>query len=393
MGRFGVLKPNSPRITFPMIRNKEGDLEECTLDKAIQLVASKLTAAKDAAAGMVSTRIPCETLGSFQKLMEEAVGTSAIDTMDGEIYRTIIAGIRQSGDRADLDIECTIEDILKADCIVLAGAEPQLTNPVIGTLVRRVVEQKKAKVISVNSCCEDASSKYDVCLKPNPGSEENLFYGIARIMLGSGYAAPDKLSPEFSKFLGGYNLDEAVAVTGLDIKQLTRAAEIYGQAKHAIIIYGDCLLSTRDFGTVTAILNLAKMTDNRFGNRLGVISLKPGANSRGAWQMGLAKGIEQPKPKMLYLFLGDEPVNEELLHWLRGVKFLAVQASYYSPVIYMADVVIPSQIWAEREGEYISMDGQSRKLERVLEPQNNILGDDEVLAKISENVTHTLSMS
>ena len=391
-GRFGLLKPNSPRITSPMIRNKEGDLEECSLDKAVRAVARELIKAKAGSAGMVSTRIPGETLTLFQKLMIEGVGTDSLDTLDGEIYRTISAGIKQSvNNRAGLDIECSVEDILKADCIVIAGADPDLTNPVIGTLVRRAVDQKKARLIVINSSYDVASSRSDVWLKPNSGSEEDLFNGLARILLDSGYAAPEKVSPEFAKFIGRYKLENAVTVTGIEGKQLAAAAEIYKQAERAVIMYGEGLVATRDVGTVTAILNLAKMTGNRFDDKLGVISLKPGANSRGAWQLGLAKGIKQAKPKMLFLLLGDEPVCEELLHWLRGVTFLAVQASYYSPVIYMADAVIPSPIWAEREGEYISMDGRARKLERVLNPRNGIFDDEKVLVKISEHLGHTLS--
>jgi NADH dehydrogenase/NADH:ubiquinone oxidoreductase subunit G len=145
---------------------------------------------------------------------------------------------------------------------------------------------------------------------------------------------------------------------------------------------------------VTCLLNLAALTGNVVGKNLRVISLKPGANSRGAWELGLAeRSIERNGLKGLYLLLGDDQVNEELLGQLKGIGFLVVQASYPSPVTAMADVVLPSPIWAEREGEYVSMDGNALELRRVLQPREGVLQDQEVLAKLSQKLGHELITS
>jgi len=165
---------------------------------------------------------------------------------------------------------------------------------------------------------------------------------------------------------------------------------MYGKAERGVIIYGEELLQSNDATPVTAILNLANITGNQIDDKLRVISLKPGANSRGAWELGLAKGIKENKPKTLYLLLGDEPESEELLRWLRGVDFLAAQASYYSPAVFMADVVLPSLTWAEREGKYVNMDGSVRKLKQVLKPKDGFLQDEEVLIEISNKLGHKL---
>jgi len=133
------------------------------------------------------------------------------------------------------------------------------------------------------------------------------------------------------------------------------------------------------------------MTENKMGDKLRVISLKPGANSCGAWELGLAKGIKEEKPQALYLLLGDEPESEELLRWLRGVQFLVVQASYYSPAVYMADVVLPSPIWAEREGKYIAMDGRIQELKPVLKLKDGLPRDEEILIRISQKFGSGLS--
>ncbi|GAI38913.1 unnamed protein product, partial [marine sediment metagenome] len=79
--------------------------------------------------------------------------------------------------------------------------------------------------------------------------------------------------------------------------------------------------------------------------------------------------------------------------WVGGVDFLIVQASYYSSVTSMADVVLPSPIWAERQGKCVSMDGRVLELKQVLQPKDGLLQDQEVLIEISRRLGHKLILS
>ena len=68
-----------------------------------------------------------------------------------------------------------------------------------------------------------------------------------------------------------------------------------------------------------------------------------------------------------------------------------VQASYYSPAVYMADVVLPSPIWAERKGKYVSLDGGVRELQPVLRPRDGLPQDEEIFKAISQKMEQGLS--
>jgi len=70
-----------------------------------------------------------------------------------------------------------------------------------------------------------------------------------------------------------------------------------------------------------------------------------------------------------------------------------VQASYHSPATSKADVVLPSPIWAEREGKYVTMDGRVLELKRVLQPKEGLPQDQEVLIEISKKLGRKLSSS
>ncbi len=392
MGRFGLLEPTPPRVTSPLVRGKQGELEECSLHKAVEVIVDGLAGVKDGLAGMISTRVPSETLSLFNRFIGEVIGSDSIDTLDGESYRIITEGIRQFQDNGrGLDIECPIEGILEADCIIVVGADPEKTNPIISTLVRRAVSQRKAKLIVVNSSRDVFPLWTDLWLKPRAGSEGDLLSGLARILIDKGLVVSGKASARLIKSFSRYGIGEVVRTTGIEKERLELAAEMYGQAERGVIIYGEELLRTNDASSITTILNLANMTGNQVGDRLRVISLKPRANSRGAWEMGLAKGIKRGKLKGLYLLLADERDSEELLNRLKGIDFLVVQASYQSPVTSMADVVLPSPIWAEREGKYMTMDGRVLESKRVLQPKDGLPQDQEVLTEISRRLGRKLS--
>jgi len=392
MGRFELLGPTADRITSPLVRGKQNELEECTLDRAIEVISERLAETKDSFAGMVSNRLPNETLSLFNKFVSDAVGSDSIDTTDGENYRKISQGIKQFQNNSQgLDIECSIENILEADCIIVVGANPQSTNPIISTLVRRAVIQRKAKLIVIDPSQDVFPLWTDSWLRPRAGSDEVLLRGLANIIIDKGLAKPRKVKAESSQSVNKYEIGEVVRTTGIDKATLESVAEAYAQAEHGIIIYGESLLKNNGPDSVTAILNLANITGNSVGNKLRVISLKPGANSRGAWELGLAKGIKQDKPKALYLLLADEPVGEDLLNWLKGIDFLVVQASYQSPVTSMADVVLPSPLWTERKGKCISLDGRVQELKQVLEPKDGLLQDQEILSQISKKLGKELS--
>ncbi len=395
MGRFELLLETRPRVTSPLVRGKQGKLEECTWDKAAEVIAGRVSGLKDGFAGIMSARLPNETLSLFYKFIREVIGSDSIDTLGGRSYRIIAEGVSQlqNGGKG-LDIECPIEEILDADCILIAGADPKKTHPIIGTLVQRAVSQKGAKLIVVDSSQDVFPLWTDLWLKPVAGSEGVLLNGLAKIIIDKGLVAREKVTAEPVQSLSQYKTGEVNRATGIERESLELAAEMYGQAKRGVIIYGEGLVQRNDPSIVTSLLNLADLTGNQAGGRLRVISLKPAANSRGGWELGLAAGeIKRDGLKGLYLLLGDEQEDEELLDWLKGIDFLVVHASYHSPATAIADVVLPSPIWAEREGKYMSMDGRLLELKRVLQPKDGLLQDQEILIELSKKLGHELRPS
>ncbi len=386
IGRFELIEPSGPRITSPYLRDKEGALVECSMDRAVQKISSGLDETKDSFAGMVSSCLPVDTLSVFNKFFTEVIGTDSIDTLDGAIYRKIAQGVKQySGNGTGLSIECPIQEILESDCILVVGGDPENINPVVAALIRRA-SQGKAKLVVINSKKDVFPIHTDLWLRPKAGSQNVLLTGLAKTIIEKGLAKSGKVGAELKEALGRCELDDVLTTACVDKASLDKVAEMYASADRGVIVYGEDLLKGSSADAVTSILHLANITGNQINGALRVISLKPGANSRGAWEMGLAKGIKQDVPKGLYLLLSDDMVDKDTLDWLKGVDFLVVQASYQSPVTDMAHVVLPSPIWAERNGKYVDMEGRSLEIEQVLRPRGGLLRDEEILTEISRKM-------
>jgi assimilatory nitrate reductase catalytic subunit len=51
-----------------------------------------------------------------------------------------------------------------------------------------------------------------------------------------------------------------------------------------------------------------------------------------------------------------------------------------------ADVVLPSPIWAERKGKYVSLDGKVGHSQKVLEPPSGIKDDTEIISILAKKL-------
>jgi formate dehydrogenase major subunit len=387
IGRFEQLSESRPRITSPMVRNAKGELVSCSMDEALTAVARKFTELGSNCGGLTSSRIPNETIIQFQKLITGTQKSKIIDTLDGKEYRLISSAIRQytNGGTAP-EVDPDIEGILKADCIVVVGADVDRTNPVIGNLIRRAVNQNQAKLITVDAKQDMLPLWSELWLKPAAGTERVLINGLAKMVISNNKSLAE-LKPELSRVLSLYEADKVTAKTSITEKQLQAAAKILSQSKNVYIIYGNKLTAQNDTDLVTGLLNLTYLVQNGSGDRLNLIFLKHGINSQGAWDSGTAtKDIKTQQPRGLYLLLSDDNIDKEWLDWIKGIDYLVVQASYHSAAVDIADVVLPSRIWDERGGSYVTAGKRTVQSNPVIQ-RYGLIPDEEILQRLAQKLS------
>jgi anaerobic selenocysteine-containing dehydrogenase len=111
---------------------------------------------------------------------------------------------------------------------------------------------------------------------------------------------------------------------------------------------------------------------NQYGNLYGLLSLVK------------LKSLEEINRKivdgeldMLY-FIGDAPYHKR-----PPVKYLVYQNAFPAPVGLNPDLVLPTTIWGEMGGSYLSLNGTIKKFNAVATPNRYELSHDVVLSKIS----------
>jgi len=392
-GRFEPLQESRARVLAPMMNSKKGELEECSMEQALDAVARRLGEIKasqgaDAIAGLASSVCTNESLREFGKLLHNVIGSKKVDTLDGDNYRAIAKGIRSYNGKG-LDVECRLEDMLGADCIVAVGADALESHPVAGCYMLRALSHK-AKLIVIDPLRNSFAYRASLWLKPEKGSEGDLVLALANQMVTEGLGDKGKAKAGFLKGLKKYDADKIGQRIGVKAGDIKLAANMLGKAKHAIVIYGEGAISSEEPDLITSLLNLAALSPDGATDGLRVLSLKPQGNSRGAWELGLASAESFPANsiKAYYVLLADADVKDEsLMARLKGADFLVVQSSYHSTLTAMAQVVLPSPTWAEREGEYTTIDGRRQRSKRVLEPKQGIKEDQVLFQGIAKRLT------
>jgi predicted molibdopterin-dependent oxidoreductase YjgC len=378
-----------------MIKNERGQLEPCSIEKAANIVVEKMVEANGDFAGIVSTRLPNETLAAFNKLMGDILGSKHIDTTDGDIYRTIQQGIKMfDGTGSNINIGCSIEEIAEADCVMVVGCDPEETNPVVGTLVRQALDKNDAKLIVINTSSDVFPLRTDIWLKPNIGTEKLLVDGLTKVLIDKGLSPKEDVNNKSLSELKDCQIETVAEITSIEKERIEIAAELYGNANKAVIIFGKNLIEEKNSEAIASLLRLADISGNKVGDKLRIIALSPNANSQGAWDLGIARNEDAIAGTQLFLLLGDDESkfnDTEFIRSISGAKTLVVQASYKSSITDMADVVLPSPIWAEREGSYVSMGGHTLEARKAIQPFDGLLSDKEVLTYIARVLGHELS--
>lgn len=382
-GRFEVLKTMGKRLTHPMVRNGDGTWAEETWEKALDLVADNLrvaTNAKDAAAvaGLASSMNSNETLFFFRELMRRGWGAGAIDTLDGAHFRTVL----KAHGHGDVPLrEASWKMIPEADHILIAGADPYQTQPVISSLIRKSIFQNKTKVSVIGQ--QAGLYPFATHHLPLKEGDEPLLINAILDEVRSSETDEEKKS----------HVADALQKLGLDETDKTAFYEIAKTvtgAANPLFITGEGLTAAHDSSGFNSIVNLARLKGLLPGPALRLIILKPYGNSSGAWKLGLASeeepGSRETVSACLLFLAGDQVSVPDLLERLTGLDFLAVISPYIpESLIERANVFIPSPLWLEEDGTYTSLDGsETGYKKKVLGPPPGVMDSWQILSALAE---------
>jgi formate dehydrogenase major subunit len=156
--------------------------------------------------------------------------------------------------------------------------------------------------------------------------------------------------------------------------EIDRAIALLKGADAPAVIYG------AGAGEQIAILKEVLPKDTR------LVGLVPGSNSRGALAVGVNGAFEPGGVKCAFVLAADDEVDGALVSRVEEVEFVVAQASYWSPLVERADVVLPTGIWAEKSGAFTNTEGRVLAVRAALKPPRGVKDDLEILGALAERL-------
>jgi formate dehydrogenase major subunit len=438
-GRFAhAFVRSSDRLTTPLIR-RGSDLEPATWEEALALVARRLQEIReahgpDAIAAISSARATNEENYLVQKLMRGVIGTNNVDNCSRLCHSPSAAGLTASfGVSGGTN---PFDDFDRADCFLLAGANPTEAHPVVGARMKQRVIQG-ARLVVIDPRRIELARYADVHLRPRPGSNVAVFNGIAHVLLDEGFTDTAFLAErvegldELNQVLQDHPPGRVEEISGVPASELRRAAQLYGEAGCASIVYG-LGVTEHSHGTdgVRTLANLAVLT-GQVGTPHGggVNPLRGQNNVQGASDMGALPdylpgyqrltdenvvacveeewGVQldrraglrildmfaaalEGRLKALWVIGEDicqtDPDTHRVEAAIHACELVISQELFLSRTAERADVVLPATSFFEKDGTFVNFDRRFQRVRPAVEPPGDARSDFEIVNLVAASL-------
>ena len=327
----------------------------------------------------------------------------------------------------------TIGDIEDAEVILVTGSNTTENHPVLSRHVKRAVTYKGAKLILVDPRRIKLAVFAHKWLRQNLGSDVAWINGMMHIIIKEDLydkkfvANRTEGFEELKQIVEKFTPEFVESICGIPADDLAEAARLYANAKAASILY--CMgITQHTHGTdnVKSLANLAMLCGHMGIAGGGVNPLRGQNNVQGACDMGglpnvysgyqsvadlaIAKKMEDawgvqdlptkpgltvtamfPKAhegelKALYI-IGENPLvsDPDLNHaekCLEHLDFLVVQDIFLTETAQMADVVLPSKCFAEKEGTFSNTERRVQRVRKAVDPPGECKDDWGIICEI-----------
>jgi NADH-quinone oxidoreductase subunit G len=381
-GRFVHHFADSPeRLTKPMIR-QDGELVESSWDQALDLVAGRLQIAKDAVGGVASDRLSNEDLYMFQKLIKQGLGSNNLDLADRRIGGSDV--IAQVG----ISKDSNLMDLGPSDAVLVVASDLHEEAPIWWLRVKQATDRgADLVVLNVRETRLDSYAKLAIHYE-----QGKALSTVHRLLNAS------KVEAEPSK-------DDPILAAADTLIKADNLVVFYGGEG---LSYGETESMARILANLLLVKQMGKNDGNHHAGRVnnGLIAVWPRANTQGAFDMGLrpdyGPGYESEESpgldagamyaaaangdlEALYL-VGADPVGDGLSEGRGSLAFLVVQELFMTKTAEIADVVLPAQSWAEREGTYTNGERRVQRFYPAIHPLGESRPDWQIIAQVGERI-------
>lgn len=423
---------SSERLTSPLIK-VNGNFEEASWEQALDLVAAELGQIKeahgpDSLAVLGSSKCTNEENYLLQRFARGVLGTNNID--NGSRLYSSASRVGLGWTLGSPGSTNTLDDLERSEVILVIGANPTSSAPIVGYTIKRAAKYKGAKLLLVDPQQTKLSSFAHLWLRPKIGTDLALINGLAKVITDEGLLDEESVARKtenfeaLSKGLEAYTPEYVEETSGVSSQEVRRVAQLFAEANRASIVYGNGITQyVNGTDSVMALANLAMLTE------ASIYALQRDNNGQGACDMGALPdflpgyqgvddaqarrnfaerwGIELPtdagltalemigqakegKIKGIYI-VGENPaLSFPQLSLVRdalaGLDFLVVQDMFLTETAKLATVVLPAASFAEKEGTFTNFEGRVQQVRQAIKPPGDSLPDWEIILQLANKM-------
>lgn len=334
----------------------------------------------------------------------------------------------------------SIKEIEDMEVIFIIGSNTKESHPVIANRMIKAY-RNGAKIIVADPRRVPMVRFAEHFLNLKPGTDIALLNGMAHVITKEGLCNKQFLNEktegfvEFKKSLEEYTPERVEQITGVPKEKLIKAARLYGGSRKAGIFYTMGITQhTCGTNNVAAVANLVMLTGNIGRESTGINPLRGQNNVQGssdagcmpnvypgyqpvdnpeirekfekAWGVSLSdkaglKATEmipaahEGKIKALYI-MGENPVvtdpnTHHTVEALKKLDFLVVQDIFLTETAQLADVVLPSTCFAEKDGTFSNTERKVQRVRKAVDAPGEARADLGIIMDISKRLGYEMN--
>ena len=335
----------------------------------------------------------------------------------------------------------SIEEIEFTDVILAMGTNTTENHPVISSRVKRAVRQHGAKLIVIDPREIDLVKYATLWLRQKPGTDVAVLNGMMNIIIAEGIYAKEYVENRtegfeaLKKTVAAYTPKHVEKISGVPAEDLKAAAHLYAKANKASILYA-MGMTQHITGTdnVKSCANISMLCGKIGIEGGGVNPLRGQNNVQGACDMGalpnvlpayqpvandearakfekvwgaalpakpgktiveIMDGAHKGEIKALYV-MGENPMISDpdltqVEASLKHLDLLIVQDIFLTETAKLADVVLPSACFAEKDGTFSNTERRVQRVRKAVPAPGEAKADWEIIAGISTRMGYPMN--
>lgn len=434
---------SADRLTHPMIR-KGASWVNASWTEAVDFVATSISRILEAhgpgSVGVLgSARATNEDNYVAQKFARVVLGTNNVDCCARVCHAPTAAAM--SGMLGTGAATNSFDDIERAACFLVCGANPTENHPIVGARIRQRV-RSGARLIVIDPRRIELSDIADVHLSLRPGSNIPLLHAMAHVIVEEELYDAEFIRArthgldELRALLDGFSPDCVETTCGVSAADIRRAARLYATSRPAMAFHG-LGVTEHSQGTdgVRCLVNLVLLTGNIGKLGAGLNPLRGQNNVQGAAHMGCEPArltgyasLERhrelfesvwgcPIPAASGMGLMDmmDAARAGSLHalWAIGydilltnpnanvtaealsrLELLVVQDLFLNETArQFAHVVLPAASSFERDGTFMNSERRVQRVRKAVEPIGEARPDWQIIADVAKAMGNTSAFS